>query len=61
MSQYYKFLSDEGSIKKFLFVHLLHWLEALGWMGKTSEGIRVIFSLKVLILVSILLLYTRES
>jgi hypothetical protein len=61
MSQYYEFLSDEGSIKKFLFVHLLHWLEALGWMGKTSEGIRAISSLEALIPVSILLPYTRES
>ncbi|KAH8598479.1 WD40-repeat-containing domain protein [Bisporella sp. PMI_857] len=30
----------------FLQAHLLHWLEALGWMGKTSEGIQAILSLE---------------
>ncbi|OBT39271.1 hypothetical protein VE00_10181 [Pseudogymnoascus sp. WSF 3629] len=29
---------------RFLQAHLLHWLEALGWMGKTSEGIQAILS-----------------
>jgi hypothetical protein len=31
---------------------LLHWLEALGWMKKTSEGILAIFSLEAQIPVS---------
>ncbi|KFZ16002.1 hypothetical protein V502_05289 [Pseudogymnoascus sp. VKM F-4520 (FW-2644)] len=31
---------------RFLQAHLLHWLEALGWMGKTSEGIQAILSLE---------------
>ncbi|KAG4441743.1 hypothetical protein IFR05_002786 [Cadophora sp. M221] len=26
--------------------HLLHWLEALGWIGKTSEGIQAILALE---------------
>lgn len=30
----------------FLQHHLLHWLEALSWMGKSSEGILAIFSLR---------------
>lgn len=38
----------------FLQAHLLHWLEALGWMGKTSEGIQAISSLETHILVSVL-------
>jgi hypothetical protein len=38
----------------FLQAHLLHWLEALGWMGKTSEGIQAILSLEAHILVSYL-------
>jgi len=42
--QVYQFLQD----------HLLHWLEALGWMGKTSEGILAIFSLEAQIPVSLL-------
>jgi hypothetical protein len=29
--------SEEGH--QFLQAHLLHWLEALGWIGKTSEGV----------------------
>jgi hypothetical protein len=37
--------SDEAS--RFLKEHLLHWLEALGWMGKISEGIKAILSLEV--------------
>ena len=35
-NQVYQFLQD----------HLLHWLEALGWIGKTSEGILAIVSLE---------------
>jgi hypothetical protein len=31
---------------RFLQAHLLHWLEALGWMGKMSEGIQAILSLE---------------
>jgi hypothetical protein len=36
---------------RFLQAHLLHWLEALGWMGKTSEGIQAILSLEAHVLV----------
>ncbi|KFZ24680.1 hypothetical protein V502_00841, partial [Pseudogymnoascus sp. VKM F-4520 (FW-2644)] len=31
---------------RFLQAHLLHWLEALGWMGKISEGIQAILALE---------------
>ncbi len=31
---------------QFLQAHLLHWLEALGWMGKISEGIQAILALE---------------
>jgi hypothetical protein len=47
-------LYDKDQVHKFLQVHLLHWLEALGWIGKTSEGILAIYSLEALILVSLL-------
>jgi hypothetical protein len=40
--QVYQFLQD----------HLLHWLEALSWIGKTSEGILAIISLESIALVS---------
>jgi hypothetical protein len=37
---------DGEEAHRFLQAHLLHWLEALGWMGKTSEGIQVILALE---------------
>ena len=33
---------------------LVHWLEALGWIGKASEGIQVILSLEAHVPVSYL-------
>jgi hypothetical protein len=36
----------------FLEKHLLHWLEALGWIGKVSEGILALTSLELYIPVS---------
>ncbi|CZR68414.1 related to WD40-repeat protein (notchless protein) [Phialocephala subalpina] len=42
-------LCDDDQVHQFLQVHLLHWLEALGWIGKTSEGILAIYSLEALI------------
>lgn len=39
-------LQDNDQVYQFLQVHLLHWLEALGWMAKTSEGILAILSLE---------------
>ena len=47
-------LCDKDQVHQFLQVHLLHWLEALGWIGKTSEGILAIISLEALIPVSLL-------
>jgi hypothetical protein len=47
-------LYDYDQVYLFLQKHLLHWLEALGWMGKTSEGIRAILLLEAQILVSFL-------
>ncbi|KAL5312971.1 hypothetical protein ACEPPN_019397 [Leptodophora sp. 'Broadleaf-Isolate-01'] len=38
--------SDGEEAHRFLQAHLLHWLEALGWMGKISEGIQAILSLE---------------
>jgi len=29
-------------VNSFLKEHFLHWLEALGWLGKVSEGIHAI-------------------
>jgi hypothetical protein len=38
--------NDIDKVHQFLQDHLLHWLEALGWMGKLSEGVHAIASLK---------------
>jgi hypothetical protein len=46
-------LCDNDQVYQFLQAHLLHWLEALGWIGKTSEGILAISSLEAQIQVSL--------
>ena len=46
-------LYDDDQIHQFLREHLLHWLEAFSWMGKTSEGILTILSLEAQIPVSL--------
>jgi hypothetical protein len=45
---------DGEEAHQFLQAHLLHWLEALGWMGKASEGIQAILSLEAYVPVSYL-------
>jgi hypothetical protein len=51
---------DGEEAHRFLQAHLLHWLEALGWMGKTSEGIQVILSLEAHIPVSYLFIIYKS-
>jgi hypothetical protein len=46
-------LLDNGQVYEFLQVHLFHWLEALSWIGKTSEGILAMLSLETKILVKL--------
>lgn len=43
---------DNDTVHEFLQNHLLHWLEALGWIGKTSVGIHAMVALESLIPVS---------
>jgi len=45
-------LYDNDQIHQFLQEHLLHWLEALGWMRKVSKGIHAIASLESIAAVS---------
>jgi hypothetical protein len=45
-------LHDNHPVYRFLRDHLLHWLEALGWMQKVSEGIHAIVSLESIVAVS---------
>ncbi|KAF2468687.1 WD40 repeat-like protein [Lindgomyces ingoldianus] len=44
---------DNDQVHQFLQNHLLHWLEALGWMGKISEGVHAVASLDSFVSVSI--------
>ncbi|KAH8598403.1 vegetative incompatibility protein HET-E-1 [Bisporella sp. PMI_857] len=41
-----KHFYNNDHVYQFLQKHFLHWLEALGWMGKSSEGILAILSLE---------------
>jgi hypothetical protein len=43
---------DDGSVHVFLQKHLLHWLEALSFMRKTSEGVLAITSLESILRVN---------
>ena len=53
---------DSEEAYRFLQTHLLHWLEALGWMRKTSEGIQAILSLEACVSVSYLsIVYRRPT
>jgi hypothetical protein len=45
--------SDNDQVHQFLQKHLLHWLEALGWMGKVPEAVHAIASLELLTAVSL--------
>jgi len=45
-------LYDNDLVHQFLEMHLLHWLEALSWIRKISEGILAITSLESIALVS---------
>jgi len=44
-------LRDNDQVHQFLKVHLLHWLEALGWMQRVSDGIHAITFLESIALV----------
>ena len=53
-------IHDNKKVHRFLQAHLLHWLEALGWIGKTLEGIQAILSLEDQIQVSLLIICIKE-
>jgi hypothetical protein len=46
-------LCDNGEVHLFLQKHLLHWMEALGWLGKISEGVHAITALESFVSVRI--------
>lgn len=39
-------IEDEGSVHQFLRKHLLHWMEALGWLGNMSDVFRSLEDLR---------------
>jgi hypothetical protein len=43
---------DDGPIHRFLKDHMLHWIEAMSWLGKTSDVIHNIAALRSVIDVS---------
>ena len=45
-------IQDDEQMYTFLREHLLHWLEALGLMGKVSDGILSLISLESMVTVS---------
>jgi hypothetical protein len=45
-------LDDGGAVHKFLQKHLLHWMEALSWLGKASDVIHSLETLKSIVAVS---------
>ena len=48
-------LWDDGIVHRFLRDHLLHWVEALSWIERSSEGIRAIALLESIANVSYIL------
>lgn len=54
-------LVDNDKVHQFLQKHLLHWLEALGWMKKVFNGIHAIALLESLTAVSSLQRWPKSS
>jgi hypothetical protein len=55
-----EYLEDDGDVHRFLKVHLLHWIEALSWLGKTSDVIRLLESLQSIVIVSQALMHDLD-
>jgi hypothetical protein len=45
-------IKDDGAVHQFLHKHVLHWMEALSWLGKASDVIHDIAALRSLVHVS---------
>lgn len=54
-------LSDNEWVHQFLREHILHWLEALSWLQKVSEGIQAVTSLESIAIVSLFYLQQFEK
>jgi hypothetical protein len=54
-------LHDDDFVHQFLKTQVLHWLEAMSWMGKISEVIREIILLESIVDVSVNRLYCTQN
>ena len=54
-------LQDNDQVHQLLKLHLLHWLEALGWMRRVPDGICAITSLELIALVRQLSLHLEMT
>lgn len=52
LAQSQAILSDDDEVHEFLTNHFLHWLEALGWMGRSWDSIEFLDALRDLVNVS---------
>jgi hypothetical protein len=54
-------IKDDSAVLPFLEKHMLHWMEALSWLGKTSDVIHNIAALRSVVDVSRTLIHTRNA
>jgi WD40 domain-containing protein/NACHT domain-containing protein/heterokaryon incompatibility protein (HET) len=54
-------LDDDHQIDEFLQRHILHWFEALGWIGRLSDGIHALSALELKISVGFIFAQTVLS
>jgi hypothetical protein len=54
-------LRSNDEVHQFLEKHILHWIEAMSWLGKASDVIHNITALKYLVDVSNNLRYPRDE
>jgi hypothetical protein len=54
-------IKDSDTVLRFLRKHMLHWMEALSWLGKASDVIHNIAALRSFADVSRTLIHTRDA
>ena len=54
-------IKDDGAVLRFLQKHMLHWMEALSWLGKTSDVIHNIAALQSVVDVSRTPIHTHNA
>jgi hypothetical protein len=54
-------IKDDSAVLPFLEKHILHWMEALSWLGKTSDVIHNLAALRSVVDVSRTPIHTRNA